>query len=337
MILGLIAEAVDDGARIGAACDALGISDRCVDRWRKEEEGGDDRRAGPKTKPVHALTPEERAFVVKIATSPEYRNMTVRQIVPRLADEGVYVASESSFYRVLHEEDLLAHRGHVRPSRHSQPRTHVAKGPREVWSWDITYLRASRRGTFYYLYLLLDIWSRKIVGWEVHEEESMDLAAELAEKASLDEHVTPGTLVLHSDNGGPMKGATMLATLQRLGIAASFSRPRVSDDNAICEALFRTLKYRPGYPRKPFASLEEARRWVAGFVAWYNGEHLHSAIRYVTPNDRHERRDVAILAQRHDVYTAAKKTTPRRWTGDTRNWTPLGDVTLNPARKDQAA
>lgn len=131
-----------------------------------------------------------------------------------------------------------------------------------------------------------------------------------------------------------MKGATMLATLQRLGIAASFSRPRVSDDNAICEAIFRTLKYRPGFPRKPFASVEDARRWVADFVAWYNGEHLHSGLRYVTPNDR---RDKDILANRHRVYRKAKKGTPRRWTGDTRNWTPVGNVTLNPERSDQAA
>jgi len=165
----------------------------------------------------------------------------------------------------------------------------------------------------------------------------MDLASELAVKASTTEGVKHDALVLHSDNGGPMKGATMLATLQRLGIAASFSRPRVSDDNAICEAIFRTLKYRPGFPRKPFASLEDARRWVADFVAWYNGEHLHSGLRYVTPNDRHEGRDEALLAQRDAVYRAAKKRTPRRWTGDTRDWSPIGDVTLNPERRTTLA
>jgi len=336
VILSAVDEAVAQGATQSAASELVGLSDRTVQRWR-DTPGVEDGRQGPKSKPVHALTPAERAFVVKIATSPEYRNMAVRQIVPRLADEGVYIASESSFYRVLHEEKLMAHRSHARPASHSKPRSHLATGPRQVWSWDITYLRASVRGTFYYLYLVLDIWSRKIVGWEVYAEESMELASTLAEKAYADEGVAPGGLVLHSDNGGPMKGATMLATLQRLGIAASFSRPHVSDDNAICEALFRTLKYRPGYPRKPFASLEEARRWVADFVAWYNGEHLHSAIRYVTPNDRHEQRDAAILAKRDRVYRAAKNTTPRRWTGDTRNWTPVGDVTLNPMRKDQAA
>jgi transposase InsO family protein len=337
VILEGIDEAVAAGASAHEASAGVGLSERTVARWRKEPEGGADRREGPKTTPAHALTSKERARIVEIATSAEYRNVSVRQIVPRLADQGVYVASESSFYRVLHEEQLMAHRSPARPPSASKPRSHVAIAPCQVWSWDITYLRAATRGTFYYLYLLLDIWSRKIVGWEVHEEESMDLASYLAERACAAEGVKRGELVLHSDNGGPMKGATMLATLQRLGIAASFSRPRVSDDNAMCEAIFRTLKYRPGFPRKSFSSLEEARCWVADFVAWYNGEHLHSALRYVTPRDRHERRDTAILARRAAVYRTAKKRTPRRWTGDTRDWTPIGNVTLNPERPDRAA
>jgi putative transposase len=336
VIVDLVEEAVAHGARVEPACEVVGVSTRTVERWRKEPDA-EDRREGPRTTPAHALTPAERERIVTLATSPKYRNMSVRQVVPRLADEGIYVASESSFYRVLHEEHLMAHREHARPAGKSKPRSHIATGPCEVWSWDITYLRTSVRGSFYYLYLMLDIWSRKVVGWEVHAEESTELAARLAERACVDEDVAPGSLALHSDNGGPMKGSTMLATLQRLGIAASFSRPSVSDDNAICEAIFRTPKYRPGFPRKPFASLEDARRWVADFVAWYNGEHLHSGIRYVTPIDRHEGRDSTILAKRHALYRNAKKTTPRRWTGDTRNWTPVGDVTLNPLRSADAA
>ncbi len=337
MILDCIAEAVTAGATLEAASAGVGLSVRTVERWRKEPEGGSDRRRGPKSTPAHALTKQEREKIVEIASSPEYRNLSVRQIVPRLADAGRYVASESSFYRVLHDEDLMAHRSPARPPTKNKPRSHVATGPGQVWSWDITYLRAAVRGSFYYLYLVLDIWSRKIVGWAVHEEESTELASELARKACVDEGVRPGELVLHSDNGAPMKGATMLATLQRLGIATSFSRPRVSDDNAICEAIFRTLKYRPGFPRKPFASREAAQSWVANFVAWYNGAHLHSALRYVTPNDRHAGRDEAILARRHVVYLAAKKAAPRRWTAGTRNWTPIGDVTLNPERNARAA
>ena len=208
-------------------------------RWR-DGPYADDGHVGPKTKPHHALTAEERQWVIDIANSPQYRDLSPGQIGPLLADRNIYIASESSFYRVLHEERLMAHRNPARRAARHKPRACVATGPCQVWSWDITYLRAPTRGTFYYLYLVLDIWSRKIVAWEVHEDESPELASRLAEKVYRTERVKPGTLVLHSDNGGAMKGATMLATLQRLGIAASFSRPGVSDDNAACEAVFRT-------------------------------------------------------------------------------------------------
>jgi putative transposase len=154
------------------------------------------------------------------------------------------------------------------------------------------------------------------------------------EQAIAAEGVDPGKLVLHADNGGPMKGSTLLATLQRLGVVPSFSRPSVSDDNPFSEALFRTLKYRPNYPRKPFQSLVEALQWVEGFVRWYNEEHLHSGIRYVTPATRHSGGECPILANRHDVYTAAKRRTPRRWTQSTRNWSPVGAVYLNPIKQE---
>lgn len=321
-----------NGATLTRACEIVGVSMRSIQRWRKPE-GGDDRRAGPKSTPKHALTPEERREIVSIATSKEYRNLSPRQIVPLLADKGQYAGSESSFYRVLHEENLMAHRSHSRPANaRSKPKALVATGPCQVWTWDITYLRSPVNGRFFYLYLIVDLWSRKVVAWRVHDEESMELAATLAEEACRAENVAGGRLTLHADNGGPMKGSTMLATLQKLGVVASFSRPGVSDDNAFCEALFRTLKYRPGFPRKPFPSLEAARGWVAGFVRWYNDEHLHSAIKYVTPSDRHAGRDKTILTRRDQVYAAAKARTPRRWTGDTRDWTPITRVTLNPER-----
>jgi transposase InsO family protein len=185
---------------------------------------------------------------------------------------------------------------------------------------------------FFYLYLVIDIFSRKVIAWRVHGFESPDLASELVDAACASEGVARDTLVLHADNGGPMKGSTMLATLQRLGVVASFSRPRVSDDNPYAEAIFRTLKYRPGYPKKPFADLVAATVWVDGFVRWYNTEHLHSGIRFVRPIDRHEGRDKAILAARHRLYGEAKARTPRRWSRDTRNSTPIGPVRLNPER-----
>ncbi|WP_437810115.1 transposase [Sorangium sp. So ce1078] len=193
-------------------------------------------------------------------------------------------------------------RNPARPASAHRPRSFVARRPNQVWCWDITYLKSAVRGAFYFLYLVVDVYSRKIVGWSVETEESMVAAARLVEQTRGHEKVGSGCLVLHADNGGPMKGSTMLATLQRLGVVPSFSRPRVSDDNPYAEALFRTLKYRPEYPRRPFATVEQARQWVARFVAWYNGEHLHSSIRFVTPDDRHRGRDGALLAARHAVY-----------------------------------
>ena len=328
-MLELLDEAVAAGARLFKACELVNLSVRTVERWRAED-GGQDRRAGPLTPPSHKLTKAERAAILEVANSVEFRDKSPRQIVPTLADRGEYIASESTFYRVLHEEGQMQHRERARPRTSNKPKEHVARGPNQVWCWDITYLRSAVRGAFFYLYLIVDIYSRKIVGWWVASEESMDIAADLIENATREHDVAADALVLHADNGGPMKGSTMLATLHRLGVLASFSRPRVSDDNPYAEALFRTLKYRPGYPRKPFESIAAAREWVAGFVAWYNSEHLHSAIRYVTPDDRHARRDVSILARRHRVYRAAYARTPQRWTRQTRNWTPIGAVTLNP-------
>jgi transposase InsO family protein len=243
-------------------------------------------------------------------------------------------------YRLLAAKGLLTHRAASRPPTQRGNREHLASGPNQVWSWDITYLRSPIRGAFFYLYLVEDIWSRKLVAWAVHDRESPDLAAELIVQAARDERVVSGCLVLHSDNGGPMKGATMLATLRQLGIKASFSRPRVSNDNPYSEATFRTLKLRPNFPTKPFASIADARTWVAGFVRWYNTVHRHSAIRYVTPQERHEGRDVEILVQRHEVYRRARDRNPERWSQNTRDWSRVAIVALNPAtraRKEKRA
>jgi transposase InsO family protein len=266
------------------------------------------------------LSAEERAELIAIATSERFRELAPSQIVPILAEEGVYVASESSFYRVLRQEKLLAHREGSRPRQHGRPAQYIATGPDRVWSWDITYLRSALRGQFYYLYLVMDVWSRKIVAWEVAVQESSEIASGMITRASMENGVDRDQLVIHSDNGGPMKGATLLATLQFLGILASFSRPRVYDDNPYSEALFRTLKYRPEYPSLPFQSLQEAQQWVEGFVNWYNTEQ----------ELRHAGQEAQLLARRKEVYEEAKKKNPSRWTAATRNWSPIAGVSLNP-------
>jgi len=337
MIIDLVDEATGNGARIEAAVKTLGLSLRTWQRWRTQGEGG-DRRRGPHTAPPNKLTAAEREAVLAIANAAEFRDLSPKQIVPRLADRGDYIASESTFYRLLREQGQLTHRQPSRPATSHRPREHVATGPCQVWSWDITYLKSPILGQFYYLYLILDVWSRKIVAAAVFTEERNEHASRLFVHACRRLGLDPEGLVLHSDNGGPMKGATMLATLQKLGVVASFSRPRVSDDNPYSEALFRTLKYRPGYPSQPFAGLQAAQRWIDGFVVWYNTDHLHSAIRFVSPDDRHFSREAAILAKRREVYEQARQRNPQRWAQNTRNWDPVAVVYLNPrCRGNQAS
>lgn len=332
MTLELVEEAVNAGAGVDAACAMVGVTSRTLTRWRARPGAGDRRGVGSAA-PAHKLTEDERKAVLEVAHRPEFRDLSPRQIVPLLADSGKYIASESSFYRVLREAGELTHRGHAKARTNRRPRQHIASEPNRVWSWDITYLRSATRGAFFYLYLIVDIYSRKLVGWRVEAEETATFSSELISTTVAAEQVDADRLVLHADNGSPMKGSTMLATLQRLGVVPSFSRPSVSDDNAFAEALFKTLKYRPGFPSKPFPTIDAARAWVAEFVAWYNDEHLHSAIRYITPSDRHAGRDKAILAKRRRVYRDARKREPRRWSGETRNWTPIGAVYLNPIKE----
>lgn len=336
MILELLDEAVHAGAGLEAACDMLGLSVRTVQRWQAQD-GGEDRRYGPKSEPANKLSETEKRKIVAVANSPEYRDVSPKQIVPRLADQGIYIASEASFYRTLREQQLINHRERSKPASAHRPSEHVATGPWQVASWDITYLKTHVAGCFLYLYLVIDVWSRKIIGWEVHETECKELSSELVQGIAADADVDLDGWVLHADNGGPMKGSTMVATLARLGVIASFSRPHVSDDNPFSEALFRTLKYRPGYPAGGFATLDEARAWVEGFVRWYNTQHLHSGIRYTTPDDRHSGRDVEILANRRRVYEQARRRNPSRWSRQTRNWDRVEVVRLNPKPTEEIA
>lgn len=334
MIQPLIEAAVLAGARRAPACQLVGLSVRTVERWRVGPDA--DARHGPHHRPANQLTPRERDTILAVVTSAPYRELSPHQIVPQLADAGRYLASEATIYRILREERLLHHRGRAKAPVRRPPRAHVATGPNQLWSWDITYLKTSVRGVFDYLYLMLDVWSRKVVGWAVHDVESAECAAALFLGICRAQRLDPAGIVLHADNGGPMKGATMVVTLERLGVLASFSRPGVSNDNPFSEALFRTLKYRPEFPTQPFADLGAARAWVEAFVHWYNTEHLHSAIRFVTPADRHAGRDRALLLRRAAVYARARRRTPGRWSGATRNWDPINAVRLNPEHETAA-
>ena len=334
MIIDLIDNAVESGARLKKAADIMGLSARTIIRWR-QQGGGQDQRKGPSTTPANKLSEQERQQIIDISNSAPLRDLSPNQIVPKLADQGVYLASESTFYRVLKEHKMLTHRQASKPAVANRPKEHVATGPCQVWSWDITYLQTSVKGLFFYLYMVVDVWSRKIIAAQVYAEESMNHSSMLLAHACTIHGVQPEELVLHSDNGGPMKGATMLATLHKLGVIPSFSRPSVSNDNPFSESLFRTMKYRPEYPSKPFESIDQAQAWVDGFVFWYNTQHLHSSIRYVTPDDRHFGHEEPILANRKKVYEKARCQNPNRWSKNIRDWNPVRQVWLNPEKKDE--
>jgi putative transposase len=325
------------GARLHRACAIVGIDLRTLQRWKAHDGlvAGDGRPQAVHPLPRHALSEAERAELLRVANEPRFAALPPARIVPMLADEGVYLASESSFSRVLRAQGQSAHRGRAKAPRAVRaPTTHIATAARAVWCWDMTYLPASVIGVWFHLYLILDLYSRKIVGWEVHDSDDADHAAHLVRRTALAEGIAALSTkpVLHGDNGSTLKATSVLAMLHWLGVKPSYSRPRVSDDNAYAEALFRTAKYRPEFPTKGFADLEEARAWAAGFVHWYNIDHRHSAIRYVSPAQRHAGEDHAILAARHALYTKARERNPARWSGTTRNWSPIGAVTLNPER-----
>jgi transposase InsO family protein len=310
---------------------------RTLQRW-KAQEGlvvGDKRPDARRTLPKHALSEAERAQILVIANEARFAALPPARIVPILADEGVYLASESSFQRVLRAHGQTRHRARTQAPRASRrPTTHIATGPGQIWCWDMTYLPAQVQGHWFYLYLIMDLYSRKIVGWEVHASDDANHAVHLLKRTALAEgvHAMAAKPVLHGDNGSTLKATTVLAMLNWLGIKPSYSRPRVSDDNPFVESLFKTAKYRPEFPMHGFADLDEARLWATHFTNWYNFEHRHSGIRYVTPAQHHSSEDCAILAARHQTYLQARERNPRRWTTYTRDWSYINVVTLNPER-----
>lgn len=329
----LIEEAVAAGSRRAQACAELGLSLRTLQRWQHCPE--DRRLTALRPEPANKLSPDERRQVLEVANQPEFASLPPHQIVARLADNGTWLASESTFYRVLKEAQQQHPRGRSRAPVKRTPTTHVADGPNQLWCWDITWLPTTVRGRYFYWYMIKDVYSRKLVANEVHECESAEQAAQLLRQASLREQLAGRPLVLHSDNGSAMKGSTMLAAMQNLGIMPSFSRPRVSNDNAYAEAVFRTAKYCPLWPEQAFDTVEEARVWVNRFVEWYNHEHRHSALKFVTPVQRHSGQADALLTKRTELYEAARARHPERWSRNIRNWSLAATVTLNPERETE--
>jgi len=317
-------------------CKEIGISVRTYRRWLSHGEIHYDKRVGaPKKKSKRKLTEEEENHVIDICNEPRFSSLPPSQIVPKLLDEGKYIASESTFYRVLRKHKQNNHRGReIKRQKRSKPLAFKASIPNKVYTWDITYLPTKILGKYFYLYTFMDIYSRKIVGYEVHTRESGDLAKLLLDRILRVEDCVLTPPIIHSDNGAPMTSATLNARMKELGITTSFSRSHVSNDNPYSESLFRTLKYIPSWPNKGFTEIASARNWVERFVHWYNFEHQHSQIRFVTPNQRHNGEDTQVLSQRKKVLEKARRIYPERFPNGTRNCNPVGDVWLNPDRDD---
>jgi putative transposase len=324
-ILTDIDNAVKQGAHIQDCLKTLELSYRTYLRWKKDS-AGDRRKGAPKTV-ARKLSTEEENLVIQYACDSRFADATPYTIIPTLLDEGIYIASERTFYRLLKKYGLLHHRQKSRAGRrHSKPKELKATGPNQVWSWDITYLKTEVRGIYLFAYVIVDVWSRKIVGWEIHDRESDEIAAAMFERVSRKKNIRG--VKLHSDNGNPMKGSTMIMMLYHLGVTPSFSRPRVSNDNPYSESLFKTLKYSRRYP-ECFKDLQSAGSWFAGFVHWYNYEHKHSSIGYVTPQERHLGRSNLIFKKRNEVMKKHRIEKSCRWGKKVFMWKSTQVVYLN--------
>lgn len=333
-----IQEANLAGARLRLACREAGISLRTYKRWYKSGQVTVDKRPeAVRPAPQNKLSQTEVEAIIRVCNEDLFASLPPTQVVPTLLDDGIYYASESTFYRILKGYGQLQHRGRgAAKKKVKPPTTFTATGPGQVFCWDITYLPSAVRGQFYYWYMIIDIFSRKIVGEEVYEQESGEHAAQLLQRTLLRENCLHTGVVLHSDNGAPMKSLTLRAKAYELGVKTSYSRPRVSNDNPFAESLFRTCKYRPEWPANGFESLAQARQWTLNFMRWYNNEHKHSQLGFVTPSQRHKGEDAAILANRKACLEAAKAAHPNRWgKRDVRNCEPVGPTTLNPEKIDE--
>jgi putative transposase len=332
MAITLIETAHRKGARLRKCCEALGIQLRTLQRWKAQGAETDDMRhkSGNRKRPPNALSEDEYKKILTVVNSEKYRNLSPNQIVPLLADEGTFLCSEATLYRILRAERQLAHRDISEPKMPRPRPTLMADGPNQLWSWDISFLPTTVIGMFFKLYLVMDVWSRRIVAFDVHEKECSALGTQLLVRACRENKIPRNQITCHQDNGAPMRALTFQAKMGEMGVATSYSRPSVSNDNPFSEALFRTAKYARLHPIYRFETLQQARTWIAQFVEWYNNEHRHSGIKYVTPNQRHNGEDVEILARRQRLYESAKTNNPRRWTGKTRDWVAPARVHINP-------
>ena len=302
----LIEEAHDHGARYNKACQVVGISIRTLQRWKCF--GVKDNRKGASKRVVRKLEPETCQAIIGHCNSGRFRDLNPHEIVPLLLNEGIYLASVSTLYRVLKAENLVHHRSKLKPRNGcGKPAEHLAMGSDQVYCWDITWLPTTIKGLFFYAYGVIDIFDKNIVGWSVHEEESKRYSRDLFERTLRSKKVK--LRALHADNCHPMKGGTLIALLKGLNVEVSHSRLRVSNDKPFIESLFKTLKFRVNYPLR-FRDLAHTREWMASFVNWYNPEHQHSSIGHVTPQQMRSGEAKLIFERRNAVMRQAQAEYP---------------------------
>jgi putative transposase len=316
------------------ACQALGVASATIYRRRRPPQ---PRPTKPRATPARALSAEEREEVRTLLHSERFVDCSPAQVWATLLDEGRYLASERTMYRILAERgetrerrDQLEHPPYAKPEL-------LATRPNELWSWDITKLLGPAKWTYFYLYVLLDIFSRYVVGWTIQHRESAQVAKDLIAQAIAQQGVVPGQLTVHADRGGSMTSKPVAFLLADLGVTKTHSRPYTSTDNPYSEAQFKTLKYRPDYPDR-FDSILQSRAWARGFFSWYNHEHRHSGLGLLTPATVHDGRADQVMQQRASILTAAYETNPERFVRGRPQPPKLPRaVWINPPKSEEAA
>lgn len=327
--------AVQVGCR--AACEALDVPRTSY--YRGQSTPAAQVRAPatvalPRPAPPRALGPGEKERVLQVLNSERFEDQAVREVYASLLDEGTYLCSWRTMYRILDEKDevrerrnVLSHPAYAKPEL-------LATSPNRLWSWDITKLRGPAPWTYFYLYVILDVFSRYVVGWRIAERESEDLAQELIQATCAKQGIAAGQLTIHADHGSPMISKSVAQLLLDLGVTKTHSRPHVSDDNPYSEAQFKTLKYRPDYPDR-FGCLADARAWARAFFPWYNHEHHHTGLALLTPAVIHSGQAEVLLQQRQQTLTTAYAAHPERFVnGAPKAARPPTAVWINPPKAE---
>ncbi len=297
---------------ITAACEAVGLPRGSFYRAQPPGEPVAPSLAPERPPSPRALTPDEKTTVRAVLNSARFQDQAPREVYATLLDEERYLCSWRTMYRILAEnQEIRERRDQLQHPVYAKPEL-LATRPNQVWSWDITKLRGSVTWTYYYLYVILDVYSRYVVGWMIAERESEELAQELIRESCVKQGIQPGQLTLHADNGSAMIAKSVAQLLIDLDVVKSHSRPHVSDDNSYSEAQFKTLKYRPDYPER-FGCLADARIWAHVFFAWYNQEHHHTGLGLLTPTVVHYGQAESVLQKRQQVLAAAYAAHPERF------------------------